>query len=172
MGFGQEVGILPAEAILDAMYRGLLQPMIEIRVYGMPAPQGSKSFKGMRGGHAILVESSKAVKPWRQDVSAFAREAMAEHKRVYPLTGPLIVEMYFTMPKPKSAPKKRKTFPDRAPDLSKLVRSTEDALTTCGLWEDDARVIQCMAMKVYPREHACALESPGALIRVMERLNL
>jgi hypothetical protein len=33
-------------------------------VYGLPAPQGSKRSLG----NGILVESSKAVRPWRQDV--------------------------------------------------------------------------------------------------------
>ncbi|WP_312681328.1 hypothetical protein [Stenotrophomonas chelatiphaga] len=46
---------------------------IRIVVYGSPAPQGSKSFKGLaKSGRAILVESSKKVCPWRQDVKLAA----------------------------------------------------------------------------------------------------
>jgi len=137
------------------------QTTIELRVYGMPAPQGSKAFKGMAGGHAILVESSKKVKPWRQDVKQAVVDAGHPH-----ISGPVVVDMIFTLPKPKSAPKRRVTYPATRPDLSKLVRSTEDALTDVGLWEDDSRVVRCFAYKVYPGEHCYALESPGAVIIV------
>ena len=63
--------------------------------------------------------------------------------------GPVRVFMAFTLPKPKSAPKTRRTYPDRKPDLSKLVRSTEDARPRLP-WGDDARVVECTAAKRYP----------------------
>ncbi|MEO8592315.1 MAG: RusA family crossover junction endodeoxyribonuclease [Candidatus Solibacter sp.] len=128
----------------------------------MPGPQGSKRFMGRDGkGHGILVESSAKVRPWRAAVEYAALEA--GHGRV---SGPVLVEMIFTMPKPKSAPRTRKTWPSTRPDLSKLVRSTEDALTDAGAWDDDARVVRCVASKVFPDEHPDALHSPGAVIRI------
>lgn len=133
--------------------------MIEIRVIGLPAPQGSKRFMGVRGGKGVLVESSKAVKPWREAVKWAALEA-----RETMLGGPLSVNMTFTLPKPKTA---RRRYPDRKPDLSKLVRSTEDALTDAGIWEDDARVVICQAIKVYAGD-SCSLPVPGAVIRISE----
>ncbi len=143
-----------------------------IIVYGSPAPQGSKSFKGMAGGHAILQESSKAVKPWREAVK-HAALAVLENDSLSierhcngAIPGAVAVEMIFTMKKPKSAPKTRKTWPDRWPDLSKLVRSTEDALTDAGVWEDDARVVSCYAQKVFPGEGQHALPSPGVVIMI------
>jgi crossover junction endodeoxyribonuclease RusA len=84
------------------------------------------------------------------------------------MVGPVSVEMIFTLPKPKSAPKLRKTMPDRKPDLSKLVRSTEDALTDAGAWEDDARVVECRSAKRYPGEGPDALDVPGCVIRITE----
>ncbi len=133
-----------------------------ITVYGSPAPQGSKKFVGHAGnGRGILIESSKAVKPWREAVKWAARESIQDK-----LVGAIEVEITFTIQKPKSAPKSRVTYPDRKPDLSKLVRSTEDALSDAGVWEDDARVVSCMARKVYPGEHPKALNSPGALIEI------
>jgi Holliday junction resolvase RusA-like endonuclease len=140
---------------------------IEIVAYGLPAPQGSKSFKGMVNGRAVMAESSKKVKPWRQDVKAAAEVWRAENRMPAPLDGPLVVSMVFTMPKPASAPKRRRTWPDRMPDLSKLLRSTEDALTDAGLWVDDARVVEYGRLaKVYPGEDPEALSSPGVRIRV------
>lgn len=141
--------------------------VIEITVYGSPAPQGSKSFKGFRGGKAILAESSKHVKPWRDAVRAdaiLARQAIGGFEV---LDEPLVVDMVFTMPKPAAAPKRRRTWPMRMPDLSKLCRATEDALTDAGVWRDDARVVEYGRLaKAYPGEDPDALASPGAVIRV------
>lgn len=143
--------------------------VIRIVVRGMPAPQGSKSFKGMtRAGRAILTESSKKVKPWRLDVKAAAEEFRAR-SGMAPIDGPVVASMVFTMPKPKSAPKTRRTYPMRTPDLSKLLRSTEDALTDAGIWTDDARVIRYDRLsKVYPNEGIDALDSPGCVIEIWE----
>lgn len=139
--------------------------MIRIVVRGLPAPAGSKSFKGMsKAGRAILVESSARVRPWRQDVK-LAAEAWREQSRMPTIDGPLRVRMVFTLPKPKSAPKTRRTYPDRKPDVSKLARSTEDALTDAGVWADDARIVGYTRLeKVYPNEDPEALDSPGVVI--------
>ncbi len=141
---------------------------ITIVVYGNPAPQGSKKFVGLAKstGRGILVESSKRVKPWRQDVKAAALEA---RNGAASLDGPLVVRMVFTLPKPASAPKKRKTYAMRKPDLSKLARSTEDALTDAGVIADDARIVEYERLaKVFPGEDADALESPGVRIEIRQ----
>lgn len=135
---------------------------MRIVVYGLPAPQGSKRFLGVRGGKGVLVESSKRVKPWRELVWAAGVNA----RQGEPLDGPLRCRMVFTLPKPVSAPKRRQTWPCKTPDLSKLVRSTEDALTDAGVWRDDARVVECAAAKRYPGEGADALDAPGVVIEI------
>jgi Holliday junction resolvase RusA-like endonuclease len=84
------------------------------------------------------------------------------------LRGPLMVSMIFTLSKPASAPKTRRTWPDRMPDLSKLVRSTEDAITDAGLWEDDARIVEYQRLaKVFPGEDADSLPTPGVRVRIV-----
>ena len=113
--------------------------MLTITVIGIPAPQGSKSFKGLtKSGRGIMVESSKLVKPWRQAVTYAAIEAMLQpgHSSDRPmLCGPVRVDIEFVLPKPKSAPKTRWTAPDKKPDLDKLCRSTFDALVDAGVIE-------------------------------------
>lgn len=144
--------------------------MMRIVVFGAPAPQGSKKFVGVakNTGRGIMVESSKKVKPWRQDVKA---AAISVRNGEAPLDGPLSARMVFTLPKPKSAPKTRRTWPDRKPDVSKLARSTEDALTDAGFIADDARIVEYKRLaKVFPGEDAEALEAPGAVI-VIERMD-
>lgn len=155
----------------DAVSSVRLGSRISFAVRGIPAPQGSKSFKGLsKAGRAILTESSKKVRPWRQDVKA-AAEALIERMGLAPIDGPVIVRMVFTLPKPASAPKRRRTYPMRTPDLSKLARSTEDALTDAGIWTDDARVIEYARLaKVFPGEDAHAMPVPGVLIEITEVL--
>lgn len=149
-----------------------------ITVIGMPGPQGSKAFKGIHGGHAVLVESSKAVKPWREAVVYAAREELSKSGMLYcseklhcrGVAGPVAVEMIFTLPKPKSA--KRGSVPSKRPDLDKLCRSTFDALVSAGAIEDDARCVRLFAAKVYPvfprpiLGFNGALDVPGAVIRI------
>jgi crossover junction endodeoxyribonuclease RusA len=147
---------------------------VSFTVRGLPGPQGSKAFKGFNArGRAILVESSKKVKPWRKAVS----EAAAEVPLAEILDGPLLAEVVFSMPRPKrhfgtgrnagvlkpSAP----MLHDRMPDLSKLLRSTEDALKDI-IWADDARVSAYgRLVKFYcGAADPDALDEPGAVIRV------
>ncbi len=134
---------------------------VTITVIGMPGPQGSKRFMGVHGGKGIMLESSALVRPWREAVKYAARQPGVGVS----LRGALSVRMVFTLPRPKSSPKSRR-FPDRKPDLSKLVRSTEDALTDAGIWEDDARVVKCTATKVFPNGGVDALDVPGCVITI------
>ena len=137
-----------------------MENYVQITVYGTPGPQGSKRHVG----NGVMIESSKKVKPWREAVVYAAREAMEGRP---PLSGPVVIEMVFTVRKPASAPKRRRTFPATKPDLSKLARSTEDALTTAGVYEDDARIVEYKRLaKVYPLEDPVALDVPGVVITV------
>lgn len=156
---------------------------LTIVVYGQPAPQGSKRHVG----NGRMVESSKAVKPWRADVRDAAErlvrcgcgctDACGALARGYPLDGPLVVRMVFTAARPKSHYRTGRNAhllavsaparPATTPDLSKLARSTEDALTTAGVWADDARVVEYERLaKVYAREDPEALDAPGVRITI------
>lgn len=134
-----------------------------ITVYGTPGPQGSKRFVGhAKSGRGIMIESSAKVKPWREAVKWAAIEAGA----MVGIDGPVSMEVTFTFPRPKKYAKKHHAPMSTRPDLSKLVRSTEDALTSAGAWEDDARVVSTISRKVYPGQHADALPVAGAVIRI------
>lgn len=149
--------------LVAATALGASVPDITCLVYGHPAPQGSKRHVGK----GVMVESSRHLKPWREDVRTAAREAIDLIPGWEALAGPLRVDMVFTVRKPASAPKRRRTWPDRMPDLSKLCRSTEDALTSAAVWRDDAQVVEYGRLaKVYPGEDRDAISAPGAVIRV------
>lgn len=147
------------------------QPDLTITVYGLPAPQGSKRHIG----NGVMIESSKKVKPWRQDVKYAALDAIGDTWAI--LDGPLAASMVFTFARGKghyrtgrNAHLLRDTAPARPavyPDLSKIVRSTEDALTDL-VWKDDARVVEYVRLaKVYAgSQDPDALDAPGAVIRI------
>ena len=146
-------------------------PLITITAYGRPAPQGSKRHVG--GGR--MVESSKALGPWRDAVKAAALQA--RDAAWTPLDGPLSVSMVFTFVRPKSHYRTGRNAallradapvqPQTAPDLSKLIRASEDALTDAGIWCDDARVVSFTETgKFWSGEGEHTLTSPGAVIRI------
>lgn len=140
-------------------------PAFEMTVRGEPAPQGSKrGFVNKHTGRVAMVESSKKVGPWRDDVKAAAENA--RDAALSALDGPLYAEIIFTLPKPKSAPKTRQIWPDRKPDLDKLARAVFDALRAAGVYTDDARVVELRTAKRYPLEGQDALVTPGAVVRL------
>jgi len=112
-------------------------------VPGLPAPQGSKTFKGFRGGKPILAESSAQVKPWRAMVTTTA------HEQGTPIAGPVEVSLVFYIPRPPSVTAKKRPMPCVKPDLDKLIRSTLDGLTDSGIISDDAMVVSLHAHKFY-----------------------
>lgn len=159
---------------------------VNLTVHGQPAPQGSKMarpiYKGKGAdrqftGKVAQVESSKSgVDAWRGDVKDAAR-AFLDRTAGLPLDGPLAVSMVFTFARPDShfgtgrnagvVKPSAPPWPAVMPDLSKLVRSTEDALTAAGVWRDDSRVVQYRTLaKTYPGGHPLALPVPGARIWV------
>jgi crossover junction endodeoxyribonuclease RusA len=114
---------------------------------GVPAPQGSKSFKGFRGGKPILAESSAKVKPWRTAVSFLAHAEVEARGEAW--NEPLFVTLAFWLPRPASVTERRRPYPAVKPDLDKLIRSTLDGLTDSGLIGDDAQVVTLLAGKKY-----------------------
>lgn len=158
-------------------HTGIGEPVVTITVHGHPAPQGSKSaFRNQHTGRIQQVESSKRVKPWRQDVKHAALDTIDNLPGWTPLDGPLAVAMTFTFARPKghwrtgrNAHLLRPSAPARPhgiPDLSKLARSTEDALTGI-VWADDARIVTEQLAKHYAASpDVDVLDRPGAVIHV------
>lgn len=132
--------------------------MITLIVTGTPAPQGSKRHVG--GGR--MIEMSKAVAPWRESIKWTCLA-----KKFGCLDGPVAIEITFTVKKPAAAPKRRKTWPVKRPDLDKLIRSTLDGLSEGGVWGDDSQVVELIARKVYPDSwHPQSMTTPGAHITI------
>jgi len=152
------------------------QHRLTVVVHGRPAPQGSKRYAGHRlnaaSGRvsAVLVEQSKRVKPWRALVTTATRQAIGDIQALAfpPLDGPLEAEIVFTVLKPATAPKRKRTWPitRHSGDVDKLIRSTFDGIADAAAVVDDSRIIRVTATKAYPGEHPDALDQPGAIIRL------
>lgn len=126
-------------------------------VPGKPAPQGSKRHVG-RG---ILVESSKALGPWRERVALMARQTVGAGPQMFTAGDPLAVHVEFIMPRPSGTPKSRTPAAVKRPDVDKLARAVLDAITDV-LIHDDSAVVHLQATK----RLAGIDEPPGADITV------
>lgn len=116
-----------------------------------------------------MVEQNAKVEPWRADVKKAAEAVLEDLGRPPVFSGPLAVRMVFTFNRPASVKRAKRPYPSVVPDLSKLCRSTEDALTAAGVWTDDARVVEYTRLaKVYAQEDPEALDRPGVVIIIGE----
>jgi crossover junction endodeoxyribonuclease RusA len=126
-----------------------------------PAPQGSKRHVG----NGVMIESCKQVKPWRYLVTQAAIATGVPLMR-----GPVTLSAVFLFVRPKGHFRKDGTLKPSAPrwmavkpDASKLIRSTEDALSKV-LYEDDARIVSTSGTKRY----CTGTERAGALITLIQ----
>lgn len=127
--------------LVDLTDPGAFSGALELNFFvpGNPAPQGSKRHVG-RG---ILVESSKAVGPWRERVALAAHNAMAGGRLI---DGAVGVVLGFVLPRPKSAPKTRTPLAVKRPDVDKLERAVLDAITGVVI-VDDSLVVDLRGSK-------------------------
>jgi Holliday junction resolvase RusA-like endonuclease len=143
---------------------------VQFRVVGTPRPGGSKKgFFNKALGRVMIVDDCKGNKTWRQDVKMAAIAAVEPGAPL--LDGCLMIDVTFYLTRPQghygsglnasmikeSAP----PFPNVMPDTTKLLRSTEDALTGI-LWVDDARITDQQARKRYCEPG----QPPGAEISI------
>lgn len=149
------------------------QPWLNFFVNGIPKPSGSKNaypyYCTETGRLKIrMVDACKTRKPWMDAVAFGARR----RHQGRPFEGPVKFLMKFYMPRPKShygtgrnasvlkasAPREHL----QKPDLTKLIRCAEDALTGI-LWVDDSQVI----MQGPPsKEWNVAAAQPGVFVTV------
>lgn len=156
-----------------------------ITVYGTPAGQGRITFLGP--GRSAKHSNEKELKPWRRAIIDAAKRATGCHEYVefgalkhcavcrlvakehgLLVDVPVAVDVTVTVEKPKSAPKRTRSYPITrySTDVDHHARACLDALSASGLLHDDAQVVELTARKVYPGEHEFALARAGALIRV------
>ena len=120
---------------------------VSITVYGTARPAGSKKHVG-RG---IIVDAGKHTAKWKRAVRKAAKAAMQGLPQPLFIERPLEMSYVFYRARPKyhygtgrnSGMVKQQylgAYPITTPDLTKIVRATEDALLDV-VYDDDARVV-------------------------------
>jgi Holliday junction resolvase RusA-like endonuclease len=129
---------------------------MEIRIYGDPAPQGSKRVFNGR----IVEASGNKLKIWRKAIAAACQNLVTEEHSL--LLGPVRVEVEFYLPRPASVTQKKRPLPIVPPDLDKLLRGLLDGIGQSEvIWGDDSQVVQIEAVKLYA-DHT----DPGATVTI------
>jgi Holliday junction resolvase RusA-like endonuclease len=122
---------------------------IEFFVPGQSRPAGSKgAFNHPKTGKIIVTHANKKTKGWMDSVKWFA---MQETNSMVPLTEAVCLTLLFLRDRPKShygsgrnADRLKSSAPiycTTVPDLTKLTRAVEDALTGI-VWKDDSQVVR------------------------------
>ena len=124
---------------------------ISFTAFCTPEPQGSmKAFIPKGWNRAIITSDNKDLKSYRQEVSKAALEQRAKvgfNDVIFTKHSPVSATFNFYFSKPDSVSRKRTQHVVR-PDLSKLIRATEDALTGI-IYADDAQIVSIKAEKFY-----------------------
>ena len=156
--------------------------MRHIRVYGTPAPQGSKSarpvYKGTGAdrhftGRINQVESSRRLPGWRDAVKA---AALLQRLDGYGQGTAVAVTLRFYLKRPgghygsgRNAAVLRPSAPPyptgKKDDIDKLARGVLDGLTDAGVWHDDGQVAALTVL----RDWADNGEAPGCEIWISPR---
>ena len=135
---------------------------IKIFVNGKPRTAGSKSaFVNKKTKKIIVAPAGKHQVAWMDTVRwAFIR---AGYNGKMLVEGPIHLVLNFTFLRPKSHYKKSggltksaRAYPTGKPDLSKLNRAVEDALTGL-IWRDDSQVVQLNSEKRYGLPEGCKI---------------
>lgn len=137
---------------------------ITFSVYGEPRPAGSKrafAFRRKDGSlGANVTDDCAKTKPWQAEVKAAAMEAYSGS----PFDCPLELRLTFLVPRPGYHFRKNGTLkpgyvnvkPTKKPDLLKLARAVEDAMSKV-IYRDDALIVEESLAKIYA-------ERPGVIV--------
>lgn len=160
--------------------KGETHQTIEFIVPGLPVPKGN-IIKGRYGGYH---DPTKGLADWLKVVALQSRIAMngayrrrkqdrieqAAYEDTIPLprfTTAVMLDVTFILRRPKSTPKTKTPKAVKKPDLSKLIRGIEDAMTGI-VWDDDSQVIETHCRK----RLADIDESTGAIVLVTTNVNV
>jgi crossover junction endodeoxyribonuclease RusA len=128
-------------------------------VVGDPAAQGSKRMVRLKNGRTVLLEQSRKVKPWREEIGRVARAQKCKM-----IEGDVIVDIVVRFVRPTSHTLKSgklssaaTTRPGRV-DADKCARAVLDALTGI-CYADDRQVCALSIQRVWANP-----ECPGGAI--------
>lgn len=117
---------------------------MQLRISGLPKPQGSKRVYNGR----VVEAAGNALKAWRKAIADECHKQVNEDHKL--LLGPVEVNCVFYLPRPKTVSEKDRALPIVPPDIDKLARGLLDGIGQSGvIWGDDSQVIELRCVKVY-----------------------
>jgi crossover junction endodeoxyribonuclease RusA len=132
---------------------------LEFIVDGIAQPKGSTKMVPTEYRGTVITSANPKLKAWEEDVAWTAQHAMIVGQ-IAQFTGPVALHATFFLPRPKSVPA-HVEHDIKKPDLDKLLRAVNDALSGVA-YVDDNQVVDCHGYKRY------AVFEPHASITVSE----
>lgn len=133
---------------------------LSFTVFGVAAAKGSaRAFMPKGWKRPIITSTNRNAKAWEALVAEAAGRALNGVGQLF--HGPVRLSITFYLPRPKSLSRTKAQAHLTKPDCSKLIRSTEDALTGV-IWRDDSQVVDLHATKQY----AGLGETPRAIVTI------
>jgi Holliday junction resolvase RusA-like endonuclease len=123
---------------------------LEFMVLGEPTPEGStRAFYIKKLDRTVTThQNKKELGAWRNRVATEAQHALEGREWTSDSCSAYIVEVEFVLSRPASVPVHRRIHPIVKPDIDKLVRAINDALTGI-LFADDCQVVSLSVRKTY-----------------------
>ena len=129
--------------------------IFQLRVYGLPVPQGRPRAFVTPSGHASVYDPKKS-KDWKNLVR---EQVISAERPTEPWRGAIELSLTFFLPRPVSLPKKVIHHTKR-PDCDNLAKAVKDALKGL-VYHDDSQVVELHVEKGYD-------STPGVEIHAME----
>lgn len=136
---------------------------LDLFVPGKPQPAGSKrAFTNKKLGRTMVVDANPKAKPWQALVHDYVVAELEDATLPLIPEGAISLTLKFSVARPlghygtkglrPSAPNR----PTVRPDVLKLARAVEDALTGV-LWRDDAQIVDEYLVKEYGDREGVAI---------------
>lgn len=122
-------------------------------VLGEPTPEGSTRAYYIKALDRTVTthQNKKGLEAWRNRVATEAQRALEGREWGCDSASAYSVSVDFVLSRPASVPEHRRMHPTVKPDIDKLVRAINDALTSI-LFSDDCQVVSMTMSKEYSDE--------------------
>ncbi|MDW5563539.1 MAG: RusA family crossover junction endodeoxyribonuclease [Methanomassiliicoccus sp.] len=148
----------------DDLLRALENPVetLSFVVLGEPTPEGSTRAYYIKALDRTVTthQNKKGLQAWRNRVATEAQRALDGREWKCDPCSAYSVSVDFVLSRPPSVPEHRRLHPTVKPDIDKLVRAINDALTGI-LFSDDCQVVAMSMSKDY-----CDERRAGAYVTV------
>lgn len=151
--------------------RLVVEETFDFVVLGYAEPEGStRAFHIKKLNRTVVThQNQKGLDAWRTRVATEAQRALEATPWTMDGTSAYGIEVAFLFPRPESVKWWRRRHCTVKPDIDKLVRAVNDALTGIA-WNDDSQVVRCVVDKDYADNWPGS--EPGAVVTLVRYRNV